>query len=399
MPARRGHRRRPTARRLLRGAVRALTDWPAWRIAGREEFAFSTEALRSLRAIGAMRVTVASLAIMMLPLAVVSELNPMGPNTPLKTAVHLAMALGGLALGVYWLVRPWPTARGAIWFLAISDALLGVGGSLMSDPTARICAMIHLGMLGMFAAFLLGWRILLLHCAYALLVIGGMTAYAITFEGRSLMDLYVYTTPAITTVVGLPVVVQVVVELGRRGTTRVATEWYVDVLTGVFNRRGMEVAVRRAVTRRTTESSLYVVATLDLDGFKKYNDTHGHFAGDELLETVALRLREAVPASLIARNGGDEFGVFAVRDDPAAAAATVEALRSLVRPRGAGPGDGRIAGSVGVVVSRACGRDRLQEQAALADDALYEAKRSASSAVVVRDRTRRDADVTDGLTG
>ncbi len=381
MPMRQGRRRRPSARRIARAAWRALTDGPAWRTAGRQEFAFATEALRALGAIGAMRVTVASLSIMMLPLAALSELNPMGPNTPLKLATHIGMALGGLALGVYWLVRPWPTARGAIWFLVIADLLLGVGGSMMSDPTARICAMIHLGMLGMFAAFLLGWRILLLHCAYALLVIGGMTAYAIAYEGRSLMDLYVYTTPAITTVVGLPVVVQVVVELGRRGTTTVATEWYVDSLTGVFNRRGMEIAVRRAVARRTTESSLYVVAILDLDGFKKYNDTYGHFAGDELLGVVARRMREGLPAALVARNGGDEFGVFAVRDDPAGADAMIRSLRALVG------GDDAISGSVGVVVCGAHARQGLHEQAALADEALYEAKRSGGLAVVVKDLT------------
>ena len=387
MPPRRGHRRRPSVRRLARGAWRALTDWPAWRTAGRAEFAFATEAMRALGAIGALRVTVAGLAIMMLPLAIISEFNPMGPNTPLKLAVHLGIALGGFALGVYWLVQPWPTARGAIWFLVISDILLGVGGSLMSDPTARICAMIHLGMLGMYAAFLLGWRILLVHCAYSLLLIGGMTAYSIAFEGRSLADLYVYTTPAITTVVGLPVVVQVVVELGRRGATRVSTEWYVDSLTKVFNRRGMEVAVGRSVARRTTESSHYVVAILDLDDFKTYNDTYGHFAGDELLASVAQRLRDSLPDALVARNGGDEFGVFAIREDREGAAGLVEALRRFVLPR-CGPGvDGAVAGSVGVVVRRGGGREGLREQAALADEALYEAKRSATTAIVVKDFT------------
>ncbi|MET9326710.1 GGDEF domain-containing protein [Tsukamurella sp. NPDC003166] len=356
------------------------------------EFAFATEAIGFVRGTGPLRIAVASLAMMMLPLGMVMQFNPMGPHGTVARTVQLSAALLGFGLGLQWLRGSWPTARQAIRFLFFADLLLGVGVSVLSDPTARICGSIHLAMLGLFAAFFLGWRLLLVHCVYALLLISGLTAFAIAFDERTLLDLYVYTTPAITTVVGLPVVIQVVVEVGRAGMTRVSREWYIDSLTGVYNRRGMGFAVRRAIDRHGEPGGVFVVGALDLDEFKLFNDSHGHFAGDELLSAVAARLK-SVPHLFVARNGGDEFGVFALRSDMAAAERTVERLRDLVRRRTDGPAAPGIPASMGIVLAPIRDSDRLDAIATSADEALYAAKRSATDAVVVRrsDRVRGDA--------
>ncbi|MGC5025745.1 diguanylate cyclase [Tsukamurella sp. DT100] len=367
---------------MARRARRGLLNSRGWRTAGLEEYAFTTEAIRFAKGIQALRVTVALLAMMMVPLAVVMQFHPMGPQGVPARAIHLTVPVLGFFLGLRWLIGPWPTAREATRFLLFADLLIGIGVSALSDPVARICGSIHLAMLGLFAAFFLGWRILLLHCVYALVLITGLTGYAILAEGRTPMDLYVYTTPAITTVVGLPIIIQVVVEAGRHGVTKVSREWYRDPMTWVYNRRGMELAMRRAMYRETGAAVL-VMGVVDLDGFKRYNDGHGHAAGDRLLVDVSARLN-SLPRVLVGRNGGDEFVLFAIRATHDDAARTVDDLRALIRGRGA-PDDDRIPASVGIVIAPSRDGDRLEHLAVEADEALYEAKRSTSSAVVVRD--------------
>ncbi|KXP05939.1 GGDEF domain-containing protein [Tsukamurella tyrosinosolvens] len=348
-----------------------------------------TTAIRYLNGERTLRVSVALLAMMMLPLAMVMQFNPMGPHGVPARIAHVTVAVIGFLLGARWLVGRWPSAREAIGFLVLSDVCIAIAVSVLSDPTARISGTIHIAMVGLFAAFFLGWRVLLMHCVFALLLIAGLTAHAVLAEGRTVLDLYVYTTPAMTTVVGLPVVIQVVVELGRHGVARISREWNVDGLTGMYSRGGMSLAIRRNASR-ARDDGVVLVGALDLDGFKQFNDTHGHGAGDQLLRDVAATIK-TVSRVLVGRFGGDEFGLVAFRDGPDDAARTVDDLRALLRPRGAcddPADDGRIPGSLGIVIAPGRDRKRLAELALEADQALYEAKGSASSAVVVRDLAR-----------
>ncbi|MBE7417257.1 MAG: GGDEF domain-containing protein [Ideonella sp.] len=86
---------------------------------------------------------------------------------------------------------------------------------------------------------------------------------------------------------------------------------HTDALTGLPNRRGLQLELDRALPRAVSERPLGVFL-LDLDGFKAVNDRHGHDAGDELLKSVADRLRAALRhRDLVARVGGDEFVVMA----------------------------------------------------------------------------------------
>lgn len=92
-------------------------------------------------------------------------------------------------------------------------------------------------------------------------------------------------------------------EEGRR-----ALEWAVthDGLTGLVNRSVLVAAIESRPPAEGTTAVLY----LDLDDFKPVNDTHGHALGDRVLAEVATRLRRAVrPTDVVARIGGDEFGV------------------------------------------------------------------------------------------
>ena len=86
---------------------------------------------------------------------------------------------------------------------------------------------------------------------------------------------------------------------------------HTDPLTGLPNRRGLNIALASALTRSSPDR-LLAVYMMDLDGFKPVNDQHGHDVGDELLIAVTRRLQGHVRQSdLVARLGGDEFVVMA----------------------------------------------------------------------------------------
>jgi len=83
-----------------------------------------------------------------------------------------------------------------------------------------------------------------------------------------------------------------------------------DSLTGLINRREFESRIKRAIDSVRNEDIRHALCYLDLDNFKVVNDTSGHFAGDELLKQLTVKLRmELREADTLARLGGDEFGV------------------------------------------------------------------------------------------
>ena len=98
-----------------------------------------------------------------------------------------------------------------------------------------------------------------------------------------------------------------------------------DALTGLGNRRALEFELNARLTAESTRP--FVLAFYDLDGFKTYNDTFGHQAGDALLARLGARVVAAVPQADIFRLGGDEFCVLIdAAGGEAGAAAAAEAL-------------------------------------------------------------------------
>ena len=87
---------------------------------------------------------------------------------------------------------------------------------------------------------------------------------------------------------------------------------YTDSLTGLSNRRGLQLALQSALTQ-CSPRQIVAVYLLDLDGFKPINDTHGHDVGDDLLVAISHRLQASVRhgTDLVARLGGDEFIIMA----------------------------------------------------------------------------------------
>jgi len=160
-----------------------------------------------------------------------------------------------------------------------------------------------------------------------------------------------------------------------------------DPLTGVPNRRHFEECSAQIIAAREANGRAVAVLMVDVDHFKKINDTYGHPVGDEVLKVVAKRCRDALrERDLFARFGGEEFiallAASAVDEIPAAA----ERLRSAVAAEPILVGSERVAVSVsvgGAIGEALPGGDQrlLEALIARADEALYDAKTSGRNRV------------------
>ncbi len=105
-----------------------------------------------------------------------------------------------------------------------------------------------------------------------------------------------------------------------------------DNLTGLFNDRYLHIALSRAIARCRRENSDLALLFLDLDFFKRVNDTHGHLAGSQVLREVGQLLREETPfpAAIAARYGGDEFVIALPGFDIEGAVLLAEEIRNRI---------------------------------------------------------------------
>ncbi|WEX11957.1 EAL domain-containing protein [Chelativorans sp. AA-79] len=143
-----------------------------------------------------------------------------------------------------------------------------------------------------------------------------------------------------------------------------------DHLTGLLNRRGLEHAIERL---QKTDGP-FVAMLIDLDGFKSVNDTYGHKVGDELLVSIAYRIKGKAPAkATLARIGGDEFVLlFSLGAQSVSPAALASAIISSIAEPYPGAGSVQIGASMGIYQSA---QPELTRMLSRADVALYAAKR------------------------
>jgi diguanylate cyclase (GGDEF)-like protein len=157
----------------------------------------------------------------------------------------------------------------------------------------------------------------------------------------------------------------------------------IDSLTGVLNRRAfLDHADAEWVRHRRHKHSLSC-AMLDVDGFKRINDTFGHAAGDALLQHIGALLRATLRASdLPARLGGDEFVALMPETSLDGAQAFGERLLSRLASQPLTALDQSIVASLSIGVASADGLASLEDLIARADAAMYQAKKGGRARVV-----------------
>ena len=156
-----------------------------------------------------------------------------------------------------------------------------------------------------------------------------------------------------------------------------------DPLTGLPNRRQFEDALKAAIGSPPRAGGSNGLLLLDLNGFKKINDVHGHPAGDEVLIAVAGRLKSAVRDNdLVARLGGDEFAVLAAHlaGPDAAASIALRIADQLKEPIHAHGGRHQVGAAIGISLIPQDGHDKA-EVLRKADIALYRAKAQSGTAM------------------
>lgn len=153
-----------------------------------------------------------------------------------------------------------------------------------------------------------------------------------------------------------------------------------DGLTTVFNHRYFVEQLALEVKRAKRFRQSFVLLFLDIDGFKDYNDRHGHLAGDQVLKQVALTARSTVrETDLVARYGGEEFAIIATGTDKENGALLAERIRDSIQRKSP------ATVSIGVASFPQDG-DSADEVLKAADLAMYEAKRHGKNCVYIAEK-------------
>jgi diguanylate cyclase (GGDEF)-like protein len=170
-------------------------------------------------------------------------------------------------------------------------------------------------------------------------------------------------------------------EQSQQALTELAT---VDGLTGVFNRREFNRRLSIELERSRREGHSVSLVMVDIDHFKKLNDTYGHQSGDDALRQVSAILKHEVrPGDQPARYGGEEFAVILPYADQTDAYTMAERLRTIIAARDIVIHEGQ---TIKVTASLGCATfpvDATTEQMLMAeaDSALYQAKKGGRNQV------------------
>jgi diguanylate cyclase (GGDEF)-like protein len=329
--------------------------------------------------------------------------SEMGPRLPdrddplLERRVALALFfVGGTVCGLGALLKADLTATARDCQLAASAGTVLWGGLVLALPGRRAAiqagALLSVVLLGLILAtsnalgptgFFLLWP--LVHLAYfsgRRVVLAGLALMAVTVGVASAVN--PYTTDRLDTFVGTVASLGLMTALVALMTRRelilrhaLAAAANTDALTGLLNRRGIEPELQRLVA----DPGGLAIVMVDLDHFKRYNDRHGHLAGDAALRRVARALDGAARAGdHVARFGGEEFTVALPGADAGAARAYADRVRTALRGEGVAE-ELRLTVSAGVAVLGLDGRS-IDDLLRRADEALYHAKAAGRDRVV-----------------
>lgn len=169
-----------------------------------------------------------------------------------------------------------------------------------------------------------------------------------------------------------------------------------DSLTGLYNRRYLEVHMEKLIESNAKSNKALAVIMMDIDHFKSVNDTYGHNVGDEVLKVFADRLKDNLRSfDLVARLGGEEFVAILPDVSPERAYMVAERLRRSIAdeavPCAVDGGELKITTSIGAAIINNGGHS-IPAVLERADKCLYEAKNSGRNCTVFEKKGKLNPD-------
>jgi two-component system cell cycle response regulator len=159
-----------------------------------------------------------------------------------------------------------------------------------------------------------------------------------------------------------------------------------DGLTGIANHRSFHEALDREIARVNRRGGVFSLVVMDIDDFKRINDTYGHPVGDAVLKDLVCRVSKTIRTiDVFSRYGGEEFGVVLPDTDPTGAEVLAHRIKSAINARPFTYAQHSIVYSVSIGVAVYNGKNPEKKDAfiARADSALYVSKRGGKDRISI----------------
>ena len=260
---------------------------------------------------------------------------------------------------------------------------------------ARGISLVLLALIMLFALFDVTPRQMAVNIAYALALFGTAFAAVAWLDGpyRQPVVEWAYAAMVVIVLLGIYFVTMRVNNIRQRlkrqkneltealaQIQQLATH---DELTGLPNRRHMLALLENELMRSQRDARPWMVALLDIDFFKLVNDTHGHAAGDQVLQAFAASVREALRGNdVLARWGGEEFLLLLGDTQPSAALALLERVRQAVENHTVDVQGQKVGVTVSIGVAAYTPGKSVAQLLEQADQALYRAKSGGRNCVM-----------------
>lgn len=351
----------------------AATPARGWSIRT-NHYEWITDYLTERGATGAVRALMVGVAVSFALCLVVLLRSVDGPRGGLPLAMMWTAVGGGFAGAVLWGSR-WPTRRQSVAVALGAAGAVALACLAYPNPQGALFGCIAFATTAAYFAFFHSTALVLLNfvVAASVAVIAAVRVAQSGHVALAAVDLFLVAQINIVMPVAIHLLVRALgADLERAGR---------DPLTGLLNRRSFQRRTTRMVNdRHLAPDGHLVVAMVDLDEFKRLNDTYGHQAGDDALVAVGRALRRAVAdtAAVIARCGGEEFVIAAVYEtaDPRALGRRVcEGIAALPMSVTASVGTASVP-IRNLRRTSAHLRSHVDGLVADADDAMYAAKRA-----------------------
>lgn len=276
-----------------------MSRFTSW-LARADQFDSITDLLRDRGLLRAAQWTLAVISLISALVPVTTLLSTRHPSAHV-VLINATAAVFVVAVSVFWLTG-WPTRVQSEMFGVVAATC--IAGWSLTQPTAALAAV------GCSALAINTGYVALFHSNRLLVFnVGLAIAVSVAAAAHLARESDIGTGIAAFWVISM---LDVSIPLAMRGMSRAIGTYAVradeDALTGLFNRRGFIAALTRRLADPHADATHLTMVMIDLDAFKRINDTFGHAAGDRALMAVAGVLRQHVsPTAMLCRAGGEEF--------------------------------------------------------------------------------------------